>query len=38
VLFAGEAKARIGASTVDGACLTGIGEAKRLLGVPAVDV
>ena len=38
VLFAGEATARTGASTVDGAWLTGIREAKRLLGVPAVDV
>ena len=38
VLFAGEATARTGASTVDGAWLTGIREAKRLLGVPAVDL
>ena len=38
VLFAGEATARIGASTVDGAWLTGIREAKRLLGVAAVDL
>ena len=38
VLFAGEATARFGASTVDGAWLTGIREAKRLLGVPAVDL
>jgi monoamine oxidase len=38
ILFAGEATARIGASTVDGAWLTGIREAKRLLGLPAVDL
>ena len=38
ILFAGEATARTGASTVDGAWLTGIREAKRLLGVPAVDL
>ena len=30
--------ARIGESTVDGAWLTGIREAKRLLGVAAVDL
>jgi len=38
ILFAGEATARTGASTVDGAWLTGIREAKRLLGVPSVDL
>ena len=38
VLFAGEATAHGGQSTVDGAWLSGIREAKRLLGTATVDL